>query len=192
MRIVQWSLFFLVGILGCSTSTPDPTPGSNAYAHLNGQAWSGIINAWQSNANSGSCTVNTVNLSIQNKQPYPKARMLAPAFCAGYCGDQSLSFTHIPLATGTYPLSAHQPCPTTPKQVGVSFTTLSGGDILLDTYKIDSTQQGRLTITRYDSKHREIEGIFDVTLRRVNTRQVTSDAAEVLQFRQGNFWAKLP
>ncbi|MVM37980.1 hypothetical protein GO730_10880 [Spirosoma sp. HMF3257] len=190
MKTLKWLLIAFVGLLGCSKSTPDPAFSGDTRATLNGQAWGGFSTAWKNP--SDSCGINTVNLSIQNKLDYPKARLQAPAFCAGYCGDQSLTFTRIPLAVGVYSLSTHQPCSASTNQVGVSFTTLIGGDVVRDQYQPDLTKPGTITITKYDPQAGEIEGTFDVSLGRDNRSQTTSDAAEIVNFQNGSFKTKLP
>lgn len=182
----------LFGLLSCSKSTLDPALTENVSALLNEQPWGGIVSTWRNNSPSNSCGSSTVNLTIQNKLPYPKARLQAPALCAGYCGDQSLSFVGIPLTVGVYALSTHESCPASMSQVGVSFTTLVGGDVLLDQYRPDSTRTGTIRITRYDPQRGEIEGFFEVSLLRDKSRQATSDAAETVNFRNGWFMAKLP
>ncbi|GAB3804576.1 hypothetical protein GCM10028819_36320 [Spirosoma humi] len=190
MKTLQWFLIALVGLLGCSKSTPDPQVGEDTKAILNGQSWSGFSTAWKTP--SDSCGLNSVNLRIQNKLSYPRARLLAPANCVGYCGDQSLDFTRIPLAVGVHTLSTYQPCSAGSNQVGVSFTTLIGGDVVRDQYQPDLTKAGTIEITKYDPKSGEIEGSFDVTLIRDNRRQPTSDAAETIHFQNGSFKTKLP
>lgn len=190
MKTIQWLLIALIGLLGCSKSTPDPVAGEDTKANLNGQGWSGISTAWKNP--SDSCGTNTINLTIQNKLSYPKARLRAPAICAGYCGDQSLSFTRIPLAVGVYGLSTHQPCSASPNQVGVSFTTLIGGDVIRDQYQPDLTRTATIKVTRYDPQGSEMEGTFEVTLLRDTRRQLTSDAAETVHFQNGSFKTKLP
>ncbi|AKD53869.1 hypothetical protein [Spirosoma radiotolerans] len=190
MKTLKWLLIAVVGLVGCSKPTPDPQVAEDTKATLNGQAWSGFSTAWKTP--SDSCSMNTINLSIQNTLPYPRARLLAPANCAGYCGDQLLSFTRIPLAVGVYTLSAHQPCSANPTQVGVSFMTLIGGDVLRDQYQPQLTKAGTITITKYDSQGGEIEGSFEVTLVRDDRWQPTSDAAETVQFQNGSFRTKLP
>ncbi len=159
-------------------------------ATLNGQAWRGFSTVWK---NSGdSCSQHTINLTIQNKLAYPKARLHAPANCTGYCGDQLLAFTRVPLSTGVYRLSTLQPCSANPSQVNVSFTTLIGGDVIRDQYQPDLNQTGTLTITRYDPQGGVIEGTFAVVLVRDKRRQTTTDAADTLTFKNGTFISKLP
>lgn len=179
-----------VGLLGCSKSTPDPAFSGDTKATLNGQAWGGFSTAWKNPGDS--CGINTVNLSIQNKLPYPRARLQAPALCAGYCGDQSLTFSRLPLAVGIYTISTHQPCPAATNRVGASFTTLIGGDVIRNQYQPDSTKNGTIRITRYDPQSGEIEGTFDVSFVRDNRYQTTSDAAELVIFRNGSFNTKVP
>lgn len=192
MKSVTCYLVLFFGMLACSGPTPDPAFKGEASALLNEQAWGGIIQTWRGNASAGACASNTVNLNIQNKLPYPKARLLAPDDCAGYCGDQSLVFTSIPLSVGSYPLSRPQPCSAGTDQVGVSFTTLIGGDVIRDHYQPDSTKTGTITITRYNPQKGDIEGTFNITLVRSTNRQTTTDAAAVVVFRNGVFKAKLP
>lgn len=190
MKTSNWFSILLVGLVGCSTHTPDPLVGEDATATLNGQAWSGFSTAWKNT--SDSCSLNTVNLTIQNKLAYPKARLLAPAYCAGYCGDQVLTFTRLPPAVGVYTLSMSQPCSVNPRQAGVGFVTLIGGDVLRDQYQPDVTQTSTIRITRYDAQGGDIEGTFVVTLVRDNRRQATSDAAETVYFQNGSFKTKVP
>ncbi|WP_461126273.1 hypothetical protein [Spirosoma aerophilum] len=190
MKTLQWLLIAFAGLLGCSRSTPDPAFSGDTKATLNGQAWGGFSTAWKNPGDS--CGINTITLSIQNKLSYPKARLQAPAYCAGYCGDQSLTFTRIPLSVGVYALSMHQPCPASTNQVGVSFTTLIGGDVIRDQYQPDLTRTGTIRITRYDPGAGEIEGTFDVSLVRDNRSQTKSDAAEIVHFQNGSFKTKLP
>ncbi|MCX6218801.1 DUF6252 family protein [Spirosoma sp.] len=190
MKTLKWLLIAFVGVLGCSKSTPDPAFSGDTRATLNGQAWGGFSTTWK-NPND-SCGVNTINLNIQNKLSYPKARLQAPALCAGYCGDQSLTFTSIPLAVGVYTVSTHQPCSANTNQVGVSFTTLIGGDVIRDQYQPDSNKTGTIRITKYDPQADEIEGTFDVSLVKDNRNQMTSDAAPIVNFQNGSFKAKLP
>jgi len=190
MKTSKWLSMALIGLVSCSTATPDPLVSEDATATLNGQVWSGFSTAWK---NAGdSCILHTINLTIQNKLAYPKARLLAPAFCAGYCGDQVLTFTRLPPAVGIYTLSTSQPCSVSPKQVGVSFMTLIGGDVLRDQYQPDLTKINTIKITRYDAQGGDIEGTFAVTLVRDNRRQITSDAAETVQFQRGSFKTKVP
>lgn len=179
-----------VSLLGCSRSTPDPVSGEDTRAILNGQAWSGFATVWKNS--SDSCGRNTVNLTIQNKLDYPRARLHTLANCIGYCGDQSLVFARIPVATGVYRLSTLQPCSVSPNQVSVSFTTLIGGDVLRDQYQPDVTRTSTLTITRYDPQAGAVEGTFDLVLVRDKRRQTTTDAADTLTFQNGTFTSKLP
>jgi hypothetical protein len=190
MKTIKWLLIIFIGLLGCSKSTPDPAFGGDTNASLNAQAWGGFSTTWKNPGDS--CGINAINLSIENKLPYPKARLQAPALCAGYCGDQSLTFIRIPLAVGVYTLSTPQPCRASTNQVGVSFTTLIGGDIIRDKYQLDLTKPATIKITKYDPQAGKIEGTFDVSLVRDNSRQATSDAAETINFRNGLFRAKLP
>ena len=190
MKTVKWLLIIFTGLLSCSESTPDPAFSGDTKALLNEQAWGGFSITWKNP--SDSCGINTISLSIQNKLAYPKARLQAPAFCAGYCGDQSLTFIRIPLAVGVYTLSIPQPCPVSNNQVAVSFTTLIGGDVVRDKYQLDLSKPATIKITKYDPQAGEIKGNFDVSLSRDNSRQTTSDAAETLNFRNGFFTAKLP
>lgn len=190
MKTLRFLLITLVGLIGCSKSTPDPLVSEDTKASLNGQAWSGFSTAWKTS--NDSCSMNTINLTIQNKLAYPKARLQAPANCVGYCGDQSLVFTRIPLAVGVYTLSTYQPCSVSSNQVGVSFTTLIGGDVVRDQYQPDLTKTGTIKITKYDPQGGIIEGTFDVTLLRDTSRQLTADAAETVQFQNGSFKTKLP
>lgn len=190
MKTRNWLLMALVGLMGCTKSTPDPQVGEDTTATLNGQAWSGFSTARKTP--SDSCGLNSIYLSIQNKLSYPRARLQAPVNCVGYCGDQSLVFTRIPLAVGVYTLSTHQPCSLSANQVGVSFTTLIGGDVIRDQYQPDLSKAGLLKITKYDPQDGEIEGTFDVTLVRDNRWQPVSDAAETVHFQNGSFRTKLP
>lgn len=190
MKTSKWLSIVLVGLIGCSTATPDPLVSEDTTATLNGQAWSGFSTAWK---NAGdSCGPNTINLIIQNKLAYPRARLLAPAFCAGYCGNQLLTFTRLPPAAGVYTLSASQPCAVSPNQVDVSFMTLIGGDVLRDQYQPDLTKTSTITITRYDAQGGEIEGTFEGTLVRDKRWQSTTDAAETIYFQNGSFKTKVP
>ncbi|MVM31129.1 hypothetical protein GO755_13895 [Spirosoma sp. HMF4905] len=189
MKRFKWPLILLIGLLGCSKSTPDPALSGDTNAMLNDQAWGGFSTTWRNP--SDSCGINTINLSIENKLPYPKARLQAPALCAGYCGDQALTFLRIPLAVGVYTLSTPQPCQASTNKVGVSFMTLIGGDVIRDQYQLDLTKTGTIKITKYDPQRGEIEGTFEVSLIRDKSRQTTSDAAETVNFRNGLFRAKL-
>ena len=190
MKTSKWLSILLVGLVGCSTNTPDPLVGGAATAILNGQGWSGFSTA-RKNAGD-SCSLNTINLTIQNKLAYPKARLLAPTDCIGYCGDQVLTFTGLPPAVGVYTLSTSQSCSVSPKQVGVRFTTLISGDVLRDQYQPDLTKTSTIRITRYDAQGGDIEGTFAVTLVRDKRWQPTSDAAETVQFQNGSFRTKVP
>lgn len=190
MKTSKWFSIALVGLVGCSTNTPDPLAGEDATATLNGQAWSGFTTAWKNTGDS--CSLNTINLTIQNKLAYPKARLLAPAYCAGYCGDQSLTFTGLPPAVGVYTLSTSQPCSVSLKQAGVSFMTLVGGDVLRDQYQPDLTKTSTIKITRYDAQGDELEGTFEVTLVRDTRRSSTPDAAETVYFQHGLFKTRVP
>jgi hypothetical protein len=188
MKTIKWLLIIVVELLGCSKSALDPILNGDANALLNEQAWGGFSTTWKNP--SDSCEVNTVNLSIQNKLPYPKARLLAPTDCSGYCGDQSLTFTRIPLAVGVYTLSTPQPCRVGTNQVGVGFATLIGGDVIRDYYRLDLTKPATIKITKYDRRTGEIEGTFDVSLVRDTRGQTTFDAAATINFRNGFFRAK--
>lgn len=190
MKIIKGLLILFVGLLGCSKSTPAPDHNEDAKATLNKQTWGGFSATWKNP--SDSCGVDAINLTIQNKLPYPKARLQAATNCVGYCGDQSLTFIRIPLAVGVYTLSTPQPCRSNTNQVGVSFTTLIGGDVVRDQYQLDVTQPATIKISRYDPQAGELEGTFDVRLVRDKSRQVTSDAADILTFTNGTFKAKLP
>lgn len=190
MKTLKWVLLSLVGLMSCSKSTPDAVSTEDARASLNGQAWNGVSTAWKNSADS--CGMNTVNLSIQNKLPYPKARLQASANCADYCGDQSLTFTRVPLAVGVYTVSTHQPCSASANPVGVSFTTLIGGDVVRDQYQPDLTKTGIIKITKYNPQSGELEGTFDVYFARGNNRQITSDAAKTVHFQNGSFKTKFP
>lgn len=147
MKTCTWLSIVFIGLSGCSESTPDPALSGDANAVLNEQTWSGFSSTWKNDTAIDPCGLNTVNLTIQNKQPYPKARLQAPAYCVGYCGDQRLTFMGIPLAVGVYTLATHRPCPARTNQVGVSFTTLVGGDVVRDQYQPDSTRAGTIRIT---------------------------------------------
>lgn len=190
MKTSKWLSIVVIGLVGCSTNTPDPVASEDTTATLNGQPWLGISTA--QNTPNDSCGLKTFNLTIQNKLAYPKARLLAPANCIGYCGDQVLSFTRIPPAVGVYTLSATQPCSVGLNRVGVSFITLIGGDVLRDQYRPGSARTGTITITKYDAQGGEIEGTFEATLVRDSRRQPTTDAAEIVQFQNGSFKTKLP
>ncbi|QJD79599.1 DUF6252 family protein [Spirosoma rhododendri] len=190
MKTGKWLSMVLIGLVGCSKPTPDPLVSEDTTATLNGQAWRGFSTTWKTT--NDSCGLNTINLAIQNKSAYPKARRLAPANCVGYCGDQVLTFTRIPPAVGVYTLSTSQPCSVGKQQVGVSFVTLIGGDVLRDQYQPDLTKTGTITITSYDARGGTIEGTFEVTLVRDTRRQPTSDAAETVQFQRGSFKTALP
>ena len=193
MKTVNWLLVLFIGLLGCSKTAPDPAFSGDTKAWLNEQAWGGFSTSWKNPGDS--CGINTINLSIENKLPCPKARLQATAYCAGYCGDQELTFIRVPLAVGVYSvysLSIPQPCQATTNQVGVSFTTLIGGDVIRDQYQLDSTRPATIKVIRYDPQAGEIEGTFDVSLVRDKRRQATSDAAETVNFRNGLFKAKLP
>ncbi|MBD2756053.1 hypothetical protein [Spirosoma validum] len=192
MKTLKSLLILLIGLLGCSKSTPDPAFSGDTSAVLNEQAWGGFSTTWRNGITSDPSGVNTVNLIIQNKLPYPKARLQSPTLCAGYCGDQSLTFIGVPLAVGVYTVSTQQSCSASTNQVGVSFMTLIGGDVIRDQYKPDLTRNGTIRITRYDLQRGEIEGTFEVSLLRDNSSQSTSDAAERVNFKNGLFQAKLP
>lgn len=190
MEAVKGILILFLGLLSCSRSTPDPDFDGDAKATLNEQTWGGFSATWKNPTDS--CGVNAINLSIQNKLPYPKARLQASTNCVGYCGDQSLTFIRIPLAVGVYTLSTPQPCRVGANQVGVSFVTLIGGDVVRDQYQLDVTKPATIKISRYDPQVGEIEGTFDVRLVRDKSRQVASDAADIVNFTKGTFKAKLP
>lgn len=51
---------------------------------------------------------------------------------------------------------------------------------------------GIVKITKYDPQSGELEGTFDVSLVRDNSRQITSDAAESVHFQNGSFKTKFP
>jgi hypothetical protein len=70
--------------------------------------------------------------------------------------------------------------------------TRIGGDVLRDQYRPDLTRTSTIRITRYDAQGGDIEGMFEVTLLRDNSRQPTSDAAETVYFQNGSFKTKVP
>lgn len=191
MRTFTWVLFLSVGIMCCKKNDPIPSSNGDVNALLNEEAWSGITVVRIPNAQNEPCGINTFTMSVQNKLPYPKARVKAPATCGGYCPDQMLTFARIPLAVGVYPVSILLPCQAIDNKVGVSYTTISGGDVFRDIYKLDSTKTGMVKITRYDPSSLEVEGTFDMSFRATGGVN-PSDAAENVHFRNGSFRIKLP
>lgn len=95
--------------------------------------------------------------------------------------SQILSFDRVPLAVGTFKLSASNTDRN--RNIQVRYDLLSGGDAITDTYLLQIGSDSWIRITKYDLKAGVVEGAFKLRMVNTNGRKA--------YFKDGNFRANI-
>ncbi|MCF0058606.1 DUF6252 family protein [Dyadobacter sp. CY356] len=100
-------------------------------------------------------------------------------FVANHPNDEVLVINVKFDGMGVYPLNRNQ---------AFYYTTI-GGDVISSRYAMSSEDTGRLVITKYDTIHKEIEGNFEISLKKQSANPENN--VDVLKFTNSSFKLKL-